>query len=115
VDTTAAGLTLVDTTRWSARTLEAGANGFGFAAGTIVATRQGFEVGRGIGLVGFDRDGTRRFHLLGDERLSVLEALDERVFLDDERRMRAADVRRARLVPAPRILPRLLVGSMQGY
>jgi hypothetical protein len=115
VETTAAGLTLVDTTRWSARTLEARANGFGFAAGTIVATRQGFEVGRGIGLVGFDRDGTRRFHLLGDERLSVLEALDERVFLDDERRMRAADVRRARLVPAPRTLPRLLVGNMQGY
>ncbi len=115
VETTAAGLTLVDTTSWSARTLEPRANGLGFAAGTILATRQGFEVGRGIGLVGFDRGGARRFHLLGDLRLSILQALDDRVFLDDESRTRAADVRRGRMVPAPRNLPQLLVGTMQRY
>jgi hypothetical protein len=112
---TAAGLTLVNTSSWSAETLDEGANGIAFAAGTLMATRQGFEVGPGIGLLGFDRDGARRFHLLGEARLAIVGTLDERVFVDDESKVRAADLRRGRLVRAPREVPQLLVGSMQRY
>jgi hypothetical protein len=115
VDVTAAGLTLVNTSSWSAETLEDRANGIAFAAGTLMATRQGFEVGRGIGLLGFDRDGSRRFHLLGDVRLAIVGMLDDRVFVDDESKVRAADLRRGRLVRAPREVPQLVVGSMQRY
>jgi hypothetical protein len=115
VDVTAAGLTLVNTSSWSAETLDEGANGIAFAAGTLMATRQGFEVGPGIGLLGFDRDGARRFHLLGEARLAIVGTLDERVFVDDESKVRAADLRRGRLVRAPREVPQLLVGSMQRY
>ena len=115
VDVTAVGLNLVDTSSWSSETLEPRANGLAFAAGTLVGTRQGFEVGRGIGLVAFDRDGDRRFHLLGDARLSIMDTLDDRVFFDDETRTRAADLRRGRLVAAPRSVPVLLVGSMSRY
>jgi hypothetical protein len=115
VDVTAAGLTLVNTSSWSAETLEERANGIAFAAGTLMATRQGFEVGRGIGLLGFDRDGSRRFHLLGDAPLAIVGTLDDRVFVDGERKVRAADLRRGRLVRAPREVPQLVVGSMQRY
>jgi hypothetical protein len=115
VEATAAGLTLVNTSSWSAETLEERANGIAFAAGTLMATRQGFEVGRGIGLLGFDRDGSRRFHLLGDARVAIVGTLDDRVFVDDERKVRAADLRQGRLVRAPREVPQLVVGSMQRY
>jgi hypothetical protein len=115
VDVTAAGLTLVNTSSWSAETLQERANGIAFAAGTLMATRQGFEVGRGIGLLGFDRDGSRRFHLLGDARLAIVGTLDERVFLNDESKLRAVDLRRGRLVRAPHEFPQLVVGSMQQY
>ena len=115
VDVTAAGLNLVDTSSWRSETLDARANGMAFAAGTLVGTRQGFEVGRGIGIMAFDRDGGRRFHLLGDARLSIMDTLDDRVFFDDETRTRAADLRLGRLVRSPRTVPMLLVGSMSRY
>jgi hypothetical protein len=115
VDVTAVGLNLVDTSSWKSERLDSRANGMAFAAGTLVGTRQGLEVGRGIGLVAFDRDGGRRFHLLGDARLSIMDTLDDRVFFDDETRTRAADLRRGRLVNAPRTVPTLLVGSMSRY
>ena len=115
VDVTAVGLNLVDTSSWKSETLDPRANGMAFAAGTLVGTRQGFEIGRGIGLVAFDRDGGHLFHLLGDARLAIMDTLDDRVFFDDETRTRAADLRRGRLVNAPRAVPALLVGSMSRY
>src|SRR4029450_6127667 len=115
VDVTAVGLNLVGTSSWKSETLDPRANGMAFGAGTLVGTRQGFEVGRGIGLVAFDRDGGRRFHLLGDARLSIMDTLTARVFSDDETRTRAADLRLGRLVPSPRTVPVLLAGSMSRY
>jgi hypothetical protein len=115
VETTPAGLTLLDTSSWSARLLDRSANSVTYVSGTVLATSQALSVKleRGVGLLGFDRTGTRRFHLFGDRAVSVLERLDERVFVEEGGAIRAVDVRRGRIVPVPRQVPQLLTGTMQ--
>ena len=117
VETTPAGLTLVDTGSWSARTLDRTANSAVYASGTLLAMAHALsqKLTRGIGLIGFDRDGSRRFHLFGSEPVAVLERLDERVFVEAGGVTRGVDVRRASFVRVPRELPQLLVGSMQRW
>ncbi len=115
VVTTVAGLSLVDTRTWSVRTLDRAASSADVVAGTLLASANGFPERPGIGLKAFDLEGNQRFHLFGSRSVSVLEHLDERVFVDAGSGTRAVDARSGGLVRAPRNLPHLLVGSMQRY
>jgi hypothetical protein len=63
-----AGLKLVDTRSFSTRTLDANASDFSFAGGILLATGMLSPPGAratGIGLVGYDLAGRRRFHRFG--------------------------------------------------
>ena len=61
----AAGLSLVDTHRWTSRTISARATDAAVVAGTLLSST--FLEGRrsGSGLTGFSLSGTRRFHRFG--------------------------------------------------
>jgi hypothetical protein len=116
VVTHAAGLTLVDTRNWSVETVQRDATTATVAAGTLLAYAVGYPELSGIGLRGYELDGDQRFHLFGFRGVSVLERLDERVFVDDGAFTHAVDARRGRVVRrVTRNLPQLLVGSMQRY
>lgn len=59
-----AGLELIDTRRWTIRTLHEGATAFSVAAGTLLAYVPAAVYGaKPIGLVGYDFGGERRFQL----------------------------------------------------
>ena len=112
VITHAAGLTLVDTHTWSVETLHRDATTATVAGGTLLASAEGHDL-TAIGL-GYDLDGAERFHLFGARGISVLERLDERVFVDDGASTHAVNVRTGRIVRRlSRNLPQLLVGSTQ--
>jgi hypothetical protein len=73
---TPAGLKLIDTRSWSVKTIDERASSVASAAGTVLAfsllydSRDGKA--SGSGLTGYDLDGTRRFHLLGELRIPPL-------------------------------------------
>lgn len=110
-----AGLRLIDTRTWSVETVHADATTATMAAGTLLASASGYPELSGIGLRGYDRDGDPRFHLFGGRAVSVLERLDERVFVDDGGVTYAVDARIGRIVRVMSGVPQLLVGSMQRY
>ena len=73
---TAAGLKLIDTRSWSIRTLDRSSTRATIVAGTLLASgliwdsrTQRFQ---GAGLTGYSLDGTRRYHLYGDEPVEAL-------------------------------------------
>jgi hypothetical protein len=57
-----AGVTVIDTESWTARTVDPQASRAAFAAGTLLVYG-----GRSSGVTGYSSDGRRRFHLFGDE------------------------------------------------
>jgi hypothetical protein len=115
VVTHAAGLSLIDTGTWKVETVQRDATSVTMAGGTLLASTAGFPELQAIGLRGYDLDGDERFHLFGTRAVSVLARLDERVFVDDGAGTRAVDARTGRLGPLVRVVPELLVGSMQRY
>jgi hypothetical protein len=110
-----AGLTLVDTRTWSFETVQPDATAATAAGGTLLAWAGGWPDLPAIGLRGYDLDGDERFHLFGAHCVTVLEQVDERVFVDTHLGMRAVDARTGSVARSPRELPHLLVGSMQRY
>jgi hypothetical protein len=72
----AAGLRLVDTRTWSVRTLDRETGRVTLAGPILVA--HGCCL---AGLRAYDRDGTRRWHRFGRERIHDVEASGERVFV----------------------------------
>jgi hypothetical protein len=116
VETTPAGLTLVYTGSWSARTLERRVNGIAFVGGTLLATlHDPFDRGAGVGLLGFNRDGSKRFHLFGAQQVGLMSAIDDRVVVDAIGGPRVVNVRSGRIARVTRVLPQLLTGTMQRY
>jgi hypothetical protein len=75
--TTPAGLTLVDVSDWSTRTLDEQASQFSFSAGTLLAYgtswRSRTDEATGMGLTAYGLDGKERFHLFDDEPIYYLE------------------------------------------
>jgi hypothetical protein len=110
-----AGLALVDTRTWAVETLHRDATTATAAAGTLLASSAGSPNLPGIGLRGYDFDGDQRFHLFAARAVSVLERLDERVFVHDGATTYAVDARMGRVHRAPREVPQLLTGTMQRY
>ena len=82
---TPAGLKLIDTRRWSIRTIDEHATSAAFVAGTLLASgllwdsRSG-EIS-GSGLTGYAPDGRRRFHLYGDDPISGVQPVGSRVLV----------------------------------
>jgi hypothetical protein len=82
---TPAGLKLVDTRRWTARTVDARATDAVVVSGTLLAwsllwdSRSGAFAGSG--LTGYALDGARRFHLFGDDPISVVQPLGHRILV----------------------------------
>ena len=116
VEMTAAGVTLVDTTSWRVRKLVDRANGFVVAADTLLATlHDPFDDGPGIGLRGFTRDGSSRFHLFGEQQVGLVGSLDDRVFADAIGGTRVVEARSGRVSRWLGDVPYVLVGSMRRY
>ncbi len=82
---TPAGLRVIDTRRWSVRTLDPRATRAAFVSGTLLSfgflwdsRKQGIS---GSGLSGYARDGSRRFHLYGDDPISDVQPLGSRILV----------------------------------
>jgi hypothetical protein len=94
-----AGVTVIDTSTWTARTVAPGATSARLAGGRLLVYSQAFRPrSRGVGLRVYTRDGRRLVrHLFGDRMLEV-EVLGEgvAVFRPDEFRARATEIVRAR-------------------
>ena len=116
VDATVAGVTLVDTSSWEARTLVARANTIAFAAGTLVASLSDpFDPRAGIGLRGYSREGKQRFHLFGGQQVGLMGMLDDRAFVDAIGGTHVVRLATGRAVRWNRAPESLLVGNMRRY
>lgn len=82
---TPAGLKLIDTRRWSVRTLDRETSRIEVAAGTLFGFGLLFDSRTqklsGSGLTGYTLEGSRRFHLYGDDPISGVQPIDERVIV----------------------------------
>jgi hypothetical protein len=82
---TAAGLRLIDTRRWTVRTIDARASDVALASGTLLASSLLWDSRAGTvsgsGLTGYALDGMRRFHVLGDDPISGVQPLGDRVLV----------------------------------
>jgi hypothetical protein len=71
------GLTLIDTTNWTSRTLDRDATGMSYTGigGTLLAWgslwNAASQTSIGSGLTAYGTDGTRRFHLFGSEPINI--------------------------------------------
>jgi hypothetical protein len=78
-----AGLKLIDTRRWSVRTIDPRVSDAAFVAGTLLAWSLTWDSRTdkftGAGLTGYGPDGGRRFHLYGDDPISGVQPLGSRV------------------------------------
>ncbi|HET7647980.1 MAG TPA: hypothetical protein VFK17_05370 [Gaiellaceae bacterium] len=82
---TPAGLKLIDTLTWSVRTLDRTTTRATVAAGTLIAygllwdsRSQRFS---GTGLIGYTLDGDRRYHHYGDDPISAVEPIGDRLIV----------------------------------
>jgi hypothetical protein len=95
-----AGVTVIDTSTWTARTVAPGATSARLAGGRLlVYSEPGFRPrSRGVGLRVYTRDGRRLVrHLFGDRKLQVeVLGANVAVFRPDEFRARATEIVRAR-------------------
>src|SRR5439155_6523098 len=82
---TPAGLKLIDTRRWSVRTLDSGVTDAALVAGTLFAWSLAWDSRTdkftGNGLSGYAPDGSRRFHLYGHEPISAVQPLGSRLLV----------------------------------
>jgi hypothetical protein len=97
---TPAGLTLVDTRRWRARTIDALATDAALVAGTLLASSFRFDsrsqTTSGSGLTGYSLDGRRRFHRYGKEPITGVEALGGRALVGAKSGITLIDARTGR-------------------
>jgi hypothetical protein len=82
---TPAGLKLIDTRRWSVRTLDPRVSNAVLAPDTLLAfgvlwDSRGQRM-TGSGLSGYTRDGSRRYHLYGDDPISAVQPLGSRILV----------------------------------
>lgn len=82
---TPAGLKLIDTRRWSIRTLDPRVTRVALAAGTLVAFGLLWDSRdqkmTGSGLTGYAPDGSRRYHHYDDDPISVVQPLGDRILV----------------------------------
>jgi hypothetical protein len=96
---TAAGLTLVDTRRWSARTIDRRTTDAVLVAGRVLASS--FLVDArgntaGSGLTGYSLDGRRRFHRHGSQPITGVQPLGRRALVGARAAIMLIDARTGR-------------------
>jgi hypothetical protein len=96
-----AGLTLIDTRDWRARTIDTRATDAALAAGTLLASS--FRSGSGgnlsgSGLTGYTIDGKRKFHLYPREPIFGVQPLGRRALVGAEDRTVLIDARAGRQI-----------------
>lgn len=96
----AAGLTLVDTRRWSARTIDRRTSDAVLVAGRLLASSFLFD-GRGhptagSGLTGYSLDGRRRFHRHGSQPITGVQPLGRRALVGARAAISLIDARSGR-------------------
>ena len=92
-----AGLTLVDTKTWRARTIDRGAAWFQLAEGLILATGSTYDstvrAQTGMGLAAYDFAGQRRFRLFEGRPVHVGQVFRGRAYVGEaDERMRVVDL-----------------------
>lgn len=103
VTTTPIGLSIVDTNEWTIKRIDARAEQVALAAGALLASAPG------AGLTAYSTDGSRRYHVFGDESVWVYATFGARVFLRPARgRMRDVDAATGTVLGTRRSLPYLL-------
>jgi hypothetical protein len=103
---TPAGLTLVDTRTWRARTIDPRTTDAGLVAGTLLASSFYFDSRRqrasGSGLTGYSVDGRRKFHRYGDAPITGVESLGSKALVGALDRIPLIDARTGRQLRAYR-------------
>jgi len=113
------GLELIDTLKWTARTIDRNADSFTVAGSYLLATGSRWTtptaLPKGSGLTGYTSRGRRRFRLLRGRVVALDEAYGTRAFVEVDQQVdpKVIDLRRGRVVGARGFekLPRLLVGD----
>jgi hypothetical protein len=110
VETTPAGLSVIDTNDWTLRVIDADASYAAFAGGTLLATY------RGGGLSGFTPSGERKYHLFEGDRLGVVATFGERAFVAFDRKpVHVLEAATGGVLGTRRSVPRLLHPSFSGW
>ena len=82
---TPAGLTLVDTGRWRARTIDPRTTDAALVSGTLLASSFLFDSRRqmtsGSGLTGYSVNGRRKFHLYGNAPITGVQPLGSKALV----------------------------------
>jgi hypothetical protein len=97
---TPAGLTLVDTRRWRARTIDRRTTDAQLVGRTLLASSFFFDsrtqTTSGSGLTGYSRDGRRKFHLFGRNPVTGVQPLGRRALVGSDRGIVLIDARTGR-------------------
>jgi hypothetical protein len=110
VETTPAGLSVIDTNDWARRVIDAHAWHAAFASGTLLATY------RDGGLSGFTPVGERKYHRFAREALGVVATFGERAFVAFDRKpVHVVEARTGDVLGTRRSVPRLLHESFSGW
>ncbi|CAN5177803.1 hypothetical protein BH18ACT14_BH18ACT14_11660 [soil metagenome] len=101
--TTPAGLSLIDTRRWTKRTLDEHASQLSVSNGALLAYGTSWnsrtQVTKGMGLTAFGLDGKKRFHLFGDEPIYYMQTAGRYAYVWREQDAPATvDLRTGRVV-----------------
>jgi hypothetical protein len=100
VGETPAGLTLVDTRRWRARTIDARTTDAVLVSGTLLASSYLFDSRTqgtsGNGLTGYSRKGRRRFHVYGREAITGVQPLGRKALVGAHSAIELIDARTGR-------------------
>ena len=111
-----AGLTLIDTRHWQARTIDRRATDAALVSGTLLASsfvpRSGGKIS-GSGLTGYTIDGSRKFHLYDKEPIFGAEPLGRRALIGNQNGTVVIDARTGRQIRSYRRLPITLLNRDQ--
>ena len=95
-----AGLTLVDTRSWRARTIDRRTTDAALVSGTLLASAFLFDSKRqrtsGSGLTGYSVDGARKFHLYGMDPITGVQPLGRRALVGGQSAITLIDARSGR-------------------
>lgn len=116
-----AGVRIVDTRSWDARTLHRGGTSFRIAGDLVLAWGGMWDeaAGRaiGIGLAAYDHEGRERFHLFDGQQVWVDAVYAGRAYvgLSSEKELRVVDLGTGTAVGTRQPLPWLLLGGGDGW
>jgi hypothetical protein len=94
--TTPAGLMLVDTQSWRARTIDARATDAALVSGTLLASSFLDRRGSGSGLTGYSLHGRRRYHLFGSNPIWGVQPIGRKALVAGPRGIALIEARTGR-------------------